>query len=61
MKAAGDGRMDVLLVKKLDRLGRDTAELLEFLRGLDQLGIELYSPLEGRIQVDYQSPSLSVR
>lgn len=61
MNAAGDGRMDVLLVKKLDRLGRDTAELLEFLRGLDQLAIELYSPLEGRIQVDYQSSSLSVR
>jgi len=61
MKAAGDGRMDVLLVKKLDRLGRDTAKLLELLRGLDQLGVELYSPLEGQIQLDYQSPSLSMQ
>lgn len=61
MKAAGDGRMDVLLVKKVDRLGRDTAKLLEFLRGLDQLGVELYSPLEGQIQLDYQSPSLSMQ
>lgn len=61
MKAVGDGRMDVLLVKKVDRLGRDTAKLLELLRGLDQLGIELYSPLEGLIRLDYQSPSLSVR
>ncbi|WP_298196935.1 recombinase family protein [Desulfosporosinus sp.] len=60
MKAAGDGRMDVLLVKKVDRLGRDTAKLLEFLRGLDQLGVELYSPLEGQIQLDYRSPSLSL-
>jgi len=49
MKAAGDGRMDVLLVKKVDRLGRDTAKLLELLRGLDQLGVKLYSPLEGEI------------
>jgi hypothetical protein len=56
MKAADDGRMDVLLVKKVDRLGRDTAKLLEFLRGLDQLGVELYSPLEGQIQLDCQSP-----
>jgi hypothetical protein len=59
MKAAGDSKMDVLLVKKLDRLGQDTAKLLEFLRGLDQLGVELYSPLEGKIQLDYQRPSLS--
>lgn len=61
MKAAGDGKMDILLIKKLDRLGRDTAKLLEFLRGLDQLGVELYSPLEGQIQLDCQSPSLSMR
>jgi hypothetical protein len=61
MKAAGDGKMDILLIKKLDRLGRDTAKLLEFLRGLDQLGVELYSPLEGQIQLDYQSPSLSLQ
>ncbi|OLN30612.1 MULTISPECIES: recombinase family protein [Desulfosporosinus] len=61
MKAAGDGRMDVLLVKKVDRLGRDTAKLLEFLRGLEQLGVELYSPLEGQIQLDCQSPFLSLQ
>jgi len=53
--------MDVLLVKKLDRLGRDTAKLLELLRGLNQLGIEFYSPLEGQIQMDYQSLSFSLR
>jgi len=61
MTAAGDGEMDVLLVKKLDRLGRDTAKLLELLRGLNQLGIEFYSPLEGQIQMDYQSLSFSLR
>ena len=60
MKAAGEGKMDVLLVKKLDRLGRDTAKTLEFIHGLDQLGVGLYSPLEGEIQLE-QSPYLSIQ
>ncbi|MGE5632175.1 MAG: recombinase family protein [Caulobacteraceae bacterium] len=61
MKAAADGKFDVLLVKRLVCLGRDTTKTLEFLRGLDQLGIKLYSPLEGQIQLEYHSPSLSPR
>ena len=60
-KAAGDGRMDVLLVKTLDCLGRDTAKTLEFFRGLDQLGIRIYSPLEGEIHLDDQTLSLQWR
>ena len=60
MKAAGEGRMDMLLVKKLDRLGRDTAKTLEFIRGLEQLGVGLFSPLEGEIQLE-QSPYLSMQ
>lgn len=59
-KAAGEGKMDVLLVKKLDRLGRDTAKTLEFIRGLEQMGVGLYSPLEGEIQLE-QSPYLSMQ
>jgi DNA invertase Pin-like site-specific DNA recombinase len=51
-KAAKQGKMDVLLVKKLSRLGRDTTQMLEFLRGLEQLGIKLYSPLEGEIHLE---------
>lgn len=47
MKAAGDGKADVLIVKNLSRIGRDTAQTLEFLHGLDQLGVKLYSPMEG--------------
>lgn len=61
MKAAEEGKMNILLIKKLDRLGRDTAKMLELLQGLDQLGIQLYSPLEGEIRMDYQSPSLSMQ
>jgi len=51
MKAAGDGKMDVLLVKRLDRIGRDMVKTMEFLRGLDQLGIRIYSPMEGEIRL----------
>ncbi|AEY67548.1 recombinase family protein [Clostridium sp. BNL1100] len=61
MKAAADGKMDILLIKKLDRLGQDAAKTLELLQGLDQLGVQIYSPLEGEIQMDYQSPSLSMQ
>ena len=50
MEAAEKGEMDVLLVVSVSRLGRDTAKTMDFIRGLDQLGIELYSPLEGEIQ-----------
>lgn len=61
MKAATDGKMDILLIKKLDRLGRDATKTLELLQGLDQLGIQIYSPLEGEIRIDYQSPFLSMQ
>jgi hypothetical protein len=61
MKGAAEGKMDILLIKKLDRLGRDTAKTLELLQGLDQLGVQIYSPLEGEIRIDYQSPSLSMQ
>ena len=51
VKAAGNDEFDVLLVKRLDRLGRGTVGMLEHLRGFDQLGIRLYSPLEGEIKI----------
>jgi len=59
MKAAGDGKMDVLLVKRLNRICRDMVKTIEFLWTLDQLGIKLYSSLEGEIRLEYHSPSLS--
>lgn len=51
MKAAADGKFDVLLVKRLVCLDRGTMKTLEFLRGLDQLGIRIYSPMEGEIRL----------
>jgi DNA invertase Pin-like site-specific DNA recombinase len=50
-RAAEQDRMDVLLVKQLSRLGRDSAQTLDFLRKLEQSGIKLYSPLEGEIRL----------
>ena len=49
MKAAADGEFGVLLIKRLDRLGRDMPKTMELLMGMEQLGIKLYSPLEGEI------------
>jgi DNA invertase Pin-like site-specific DNA recombinase len=49
--AAEQGKMDTLLVKQLTRLGRDSAQTLDFLRKLKQLDIRLYSPLEGEIRM----------
>lgn len=60
-KAASENQMDVLVVKRLDRIGRDTAQVLEFLRGLDQLGIAIYSPLEGKIRLEQQGLDFFLR
>jgi len=49
MKAAADGEFGVLLIKRLDRLGRDMPKTMELLMGMEQLGIKVYSPLEGEI------------
>lgn len=61
MEAAVDGKYDVLLVESLERLGCDDTETLEFLRGLDQLGVRVCSPLEGGICLDYQTPAFSLQ
>ena len=49
MKAAADGEFGVLLIKRLDRLGRDMPKTMELLMGMEQIGIKVYSPLEGEI------------
>jgi len=51
MEAAEKGKMDVLLVVSISRLGRDTAKTMAFIQGLEQLDIGIYSPLEGEIHL----------
>jgi DNA invertase Pin-like site-specific DNA recombinase len=46
--AARDGRFDVLLVKNIRRLG-DTADSRRLFNQLYDLGIEICSPLEGKM------------
>lgn len=48
-EAAEDGRIDVLLIKNLRCLGNDSLKTTDFLREFGQLGIRIYSPMEGEI------------
>lgn len=52
IEAAAGYEIDVLLTKDGSRLGRDTVKTMECLYGLDQLGIKIYTPLEGEINFD---------
>ncbi len=51
-KAAEEEKMDVLLVKRLDRLGRDAQKVSEFISLLEKHAIAIYSPLEGEIELE---------
>lgn len=49
IKSAEEGKMDTVLIKKLDRLGRDILKTQELLKRLEQMGIRFYSPMEGEL------------
>lgn len=51
LEAADAGKMDVLVIKNLSRLGRDTTKTIEFIKKLDERNIRICSPLEGEIQL----------
>lgn len=59
MEAAIIGKMDVLIIDSINRIGRDTKQVLEFLYKLDGYGVKVYSPLEGEINIEYQILTLS--
>jgi DNA invertase Pin-like site-specific DNA recombinase len=61
LKAAEERKIDTLLMKRLDRIGRDTTKTIELLQNLKQLGISVYSPLEGEIRLEPLEPSLFLR
>lgn len=50
-EAAEAGKMDALLIISLSRLGRDAIKTWDFIHWLNRRGIEVYSPLEGKITV----------
>jgi len=57
--AAEQNRFDVLLVRSLSRLGRDAERVIPMLKELERRGVEVYSPLEGKINTELLSGALS--
>ena len=49
------GKVDILLLAKLSRLGRDLEEVLQYWRLLQKHHIHLYTATEGEIYLDMQS------
>lgn len=55
METAKQGGADVLIVHDLSRIGRNVCEAIEYLNQLNQMGVEVYSPLEGRLEFAMQN------
>ena len=53
------GKMDVLIIDSINRIGRDAKQVLEFLHKLDGYGVKVYSPLEGKINIEHQKLMIS--
>ncbi|HDU0186454.1 TPA: recombinase family protein, partial [Listeria monocytogenes] len=58
-EAAIIGKMDVLIIDSINRIGRDAKQVLEFLHKLDGYGVKVYSPLEGKINIEHQKLMIS--
>lgn len=54
LDATGKGEVDLLIVHDLSRIGRDTCEAVGFLNRLEQMGVSVYSPMEGRLEFTMQ-------
>ena len=59
MEAAIIGKMDVLVIDSLNRIGRDVNQVLGFLHKLNGYGVKVYSPLEGEINIEHQKLMIS--
>lgn len=55
LDAARNGGVDILIVHDLSRIGRDTCEAVRFLNRLEQMGVSVYSPLEGKLEFTMQN------
>jgi DNA invertase Pin-like site-specific DNA recombinase len=51
MEAAINGKIDVLIIDSISRIGRDAKQVLGFLHKLNGYGVKVYSPLEGEINI----------
>ena len=59
METAINGKIDVLIIDSINRIGRDTKQVLEFLHKLDGYGVKVYSPLEGEMNIENQKLMIS--
>lgn len=53
-KAVQEGNIDVLVVQNISRIGRDICQIMEYLEKLHQSGIDVYSPMEGKLNFSLQ-------
>lgn len=58
-EAAAAGKMDVLLIVNVSRLGRDAMKTMDFIRRLNELGIKVYSPMKGEITAKAPNETLT--
>lgn len=54
MEAARAGRLDVLIVRDISRVGRDTCQTMEYLEQLRRMGVQTCSPMEGVLDFTFQ-------
>ena len=59
MEAIITGKMDMLIIDSINRIGRDTKQVLEFLHKLNGYRVKVYSPLEGEINIEHQKLMIS--
>lgn len=55
IETAKQGDVDFLIIRDLSRVGRSTCEAMEYLNQLEQMGVSVYSPLEGRLEFTMQN------
>lgn len=53
--AAENGRVDVLLLRSLSRLGRNHSEIIEYWRYIGDLGVSIYTADYGKIDLSFNA------
>lgn len=52
LKAVEESRVEILLVKSLDRLGRNYSNTIDFRLKLEHMNVKIYSPQQGEISLE---------
>lgn len=54
LEAADAGRIDILLIRDISRIGREVCQTMALLERLWQKNVAVFSPLEGRLSFSFQ-------